>query len=644
MSQTTTNSIWIRNAWWQVLTLLLFGFTNSIPVQASNPNDLICVPTTTWYGSSAPNVSQGYNPSDPGWRGAFRYVFGNGTTTPDAIVQGIRDTTNSNLYLAIQVNNLMDWDQYSAVVIAIDPDGTNAHMQLLVISPIQAGVSNTNLNPSGPAEVDFYHGLDPTTGWGSVSSATNPAWPQIYTSYATSGGSQYQWYMAAKLPIDATGNNGLAIPASGAFGFYLNIFAFPNEPPTDPPGSVSAVPFAWPTDAPPIGAVGCSDPQTCLFTQANTLPDHTKWGNVTINPATTCQGVSVSSQTSNIYTNHGTAVYEGVNEPVISRNPGDQNIFYAYVQNTMVDTNGTPVIAQGISGTFKIANFGLPSPESWIVPGTEPGGSPIGGDPTATMNIPSSGSATACASPTNNNLPACTLSTGPWTLNATEQAAYNTPATEHQCVLVQIDSAPGNNTIILNNTAVQNMNFEPESTMMMKKIAEISAKGYALPAHMTDQSFDIGVMTKSEVLKPGPIAARTASSSAATQQNPTSQFTWEAHGCRHTNTFVTIRKKRIEICESVGAFGFVVHNTSATAVQSWTNDLSGPNLKKVKNNVYSIHIPKDGVAQVSTTIQVPQQRKGCGDRNSPAAMLLLLVGVGSLGFMAYKRPRGNKNQ
>jgi hypothetical protein len=585
--------------------VLFLGLTIGLSAAASNPKDQLCFPTTAWFGGViAPDVTKGYDPADPGWRGAFRYIFGNGTSTPSVIVQGIRDSTNSNLYIAVQVNHLMDWDQFSAVVLAFDPDGNNMHKQMLVISPIQAGVSQINLNPSGPQEVDFYHGFDTTTGWGSVSTVMNPGWAKIFTSYTTAGGATNEWLMAAKLPIDPTGNNGIA--ATGTFGFYVNVFTFPNEPPTDPPGSVPTVPFWWPTDAPAIGAVGCNDPNTCLFTQPNTLPSSDSWGTANINPTTACLGVSVGSQVGNIYTNHGMAVYQGANEPVISRNPGDQNIFSTYVQNTMVDINGTPVAAQGITATVKIYNFGLPPAYGlWIKPGNEPGGSPIAGDPTAAMNIPSSGAANSCASPMNNNSPACTISTGPWTLNAQERSDYDQPSARHQCVLVEIDSAPGNNTLILNNTATQNMNFEPASKV--ERVAEISAKGYPLPPGMTDQKFDIGVMTKSET-----VDARQSyfgTNAGNTKGGQISQLTWEAHGCRHTNTFLYFRRKKIELCESVGAFGFIVHHDSATPVD-WNQTLTGSNLAKVRNNVYSIHIPKDGVAQVSTKIEAVEKGTG----------------------------------
>src|SRR5205807_3426154 len=132
----------------------------------------------------------------------------------------------------------------------------------------------------------------------------------------------------------------------------------------------------------------------------------------------------------------------------------------------------------------------------------------------------------------------------------------------------------------------------------------ISAKGYPLPAGMTDQAFDLGVSTRSATLD-SKGDGRTAGGGGII-----SQLTWEAHGCRHTNTFLSIRQKKIEICQSVGGFGYIVHHLGATAVKDWTQTLTGQNLVTLKNNVYSIHVPQNGVAQVSTTV-VPIDESTC---------------------------------
>ncbi len=597
---------------------MLLILTLCLVASARNPNDQICFPNLAWYSlvnNNVPPVIDGNIAGDPGWNGAFRYVFGNGTTTPDVIVQGTRDATNSNIYISIQANNLMDWDQYTFVTLAFDPGGTQ---QALVIRPIQAGV--TAGGSFAPAQVQYYHGPYPFT-------SQAPPWsPPVLIMTGFQGGSNYQWYMEAKLPIDKTGVNGVNIPTSGKFGFYVSVVRIVNELPISPPGSGPGAESDWPTDAPLLGCAGVSG-ISCQ--PAATLPPPSSWGNGTIDPTLGCQGVSVGSQIGNIYTNHGTAPYGGVNEPVISLN--NPNIFSAYVQNTMVDTSGNPVTAQKISATFKIANFGIPSYASWAIPGSEPGGSLIAGDPTPAQDIPAS----TCAGAANNFNPACTISTGQWTLNAQEVINYT--ANAHQCVQVTIDSTPGSNTIILNNTALQNMNLATASTM--QRAVEINAKGYPLPPNMTEQAFDLGLMTKSESVDSG------SSDAAKTKEGTTTQLTWEAHGCRHTNTFVIVLERKIELCQNVGGFGYVVRHQGTAPLSSWSHKLEGAGVKKLSDNVYRISVPKDGAATLTTAIEAVERPNPivncCGKAKSPVTPFASFFGLLVIGLVTHRRSKRN---
>ncbi len=598
---------------------LLVGLALCLPAVARNPNDLLCFPSMQWYtlvNNNTPPVIDGNISGDPGWNGAFRYVFQNGTNTPDVIVQGVRDSGNTNLYISIQANNMMDWDPNNFVTLAFDPGG-GAPQQALVIQPVPAGASSSAAQP--PAQIKYYRGAYP---FGAQAMPWMTA-PMIMTGFATAGGSNYTWSMEARLPIDSTGMNGIDVPLSGNFGFYLDVVRLINATPADPAGSGSGAESIWPTDAP---GLSCGSPSACE--PAAALPMPSTWGNGTIGATSGCQGVSITTQmgpqASNIYTNQGMSVTGYGTEPAISlTNP---NIFYAYVQNTMVNPTGNPVVATGITATFKIANFGLPSPDSWIVPGTEPMGSPIANDPIAGVSVPSSGVANSCQSGSNNMLPACIIHTGAWSLNAYEQGIY---AGTHQCVQVTLDApGPGSNVLFLNNTATQNMNFG--SASVMQRTAEISAKGYALPPGMTDQVFDIGVMTKIGTLE---------SRSDATQTNGVvSLLTWEAHGCRQTNNFVLVGKTKVQLCQNVGGFGYIVQHASATRITNWNQELTGPGLVKVKNNsnVYSVHVPQNGVVQVSTRIEPVEPGKGGIFGLGVGWWLLILAGLIVIAFLIYR--------
>ena len=605
---------------------LIVILTVCLPAAAK---DQLCFPNLQWYSlvnNNTPPVIDGNIAGDPGWNGAFRYVFGD-TNTPDVIVQGVRDSTNTNLYISIQAENMLDWDPDNFVVLAFNPGG-GAAQQALVLQPVPSGASSAAA--SAPGAIQYYLGTAPfssqATPW--------PTPPLIMTGFATSG-TNYQWYMEAKFPIDPTGHNGINVPTSGTFGFYADIVRITNETPADAPGSGPGAESTWPSVAPGLNCTG-NPGFTCEPAQG--IPVATDWGTATIDPTVGCQGVSVTTQVGNIYTNHGTSITGYGTEPAISLT--QPNIFSAYVQNTSVDNAGNPIAAPGVNATFKIANFGIPGPNSWIIPGTEPGGSPIANDnPAGPISLP----ATTCQGAANNNNPSCTISTGAWNLNASEQSAYDTPSTLHQCVQVVLDANPGagNNVVFLNNTATQNMNFLPPTPGPMSRIAEISAKGYELPNGMTDQLFDIGVMARTETIK-----AR--DEAAVTNQGSSSQLIWEAHGCRHTNNFVTVLKHKIALCQSVGGFGFIAQANNATTLEQWAQSLSGSGLSKVKDNVYSVHIPKDGVARVTTTIaQVPNgpgKSGHCGITHSSGAAIFLLSGLFLVGFVSYRPSKDNRKE
>ena len=177
-------SQWLRRFCLTLIAIL----TLCVAAGARNAFDLICFPDISSFqlvnGNQPPTID-GVITGDLGWTGASTYVFGNGATIPDVIVQGLRDHTNSNLYLSIQANNMMDWDQFTWVTVAFDPGG-GAPQQALVIRPIQANV--TSGSASAPAQISYYHSpypfSAPATPWA-------PA-PQIMTGYQTAGGTNYQ--------------------------------------------------------------------------------------------------------------------------------------------------------------------------------------------------------------------------------------------------------------------------------------------------------------------------------------------------------------------------------------------------------------------------------------------------------------------
>ena len=613
-----------RSRWALSLGGALFLCALPLPAQQRQANFQLCYPSTTWFGAPAP-VIDGQIGSDPGWRGAFRYVFGNGTTSPDVIVQGIRDS--SNLYLAIQANNLdttltaaPDFYQSTMVVLAFDPGngidsqtGDTTRMQRIHIFPIVANA--TDGYRGSVFETEYWSGGLST--WNSPGS-TSTAWLQSanvkagYDKDPMTG--RFSWSLEMKLPISgnlSTGNplNGLVIPDSGFFGFYVDVFRVVKVG-----NNATFLPTYWPTVAPEPGCtVGSCTPDS-------QTPSPALWGNSTRDPAQVCGGVSVGSQNNDIRTNNTPnsriCIISGVTTGDGSVCPASPNVFTAIVHNTSVDGSGAPQTAHNVQATFLISHWGIPS--QWDVI------TPLANNPSAAVNL---------------NPGDTPLSTASWfPVPNSSNFDPNVPGSHpHQCIMVKLDAtgatgAPGTNTVFLNNTAVQNMDFVSASAF--KREAEISAKGYPLPPDRSDQVFDLRLTTREEVLRPDQVAAAYSQSTAPAYGGRgkagrvISQLTWILEGCRRTGRFMTIKEQRLEICDGVGAFGYVIRHEGKRPVEKWDLQLTGHGLEKVSGteNSYTLQVPQDGVAAVTTRAEPKEQTSA--ERNQDKAAVFFDAGPG----------------
>jgi hypothetical protein len=680
------------------LAVLLVVF----PALARNANNQLCFPLTQWFGNiNGPDVKNLPVNSDPGWRGAFRYVFGNGTPTPDVVVQGIRDA--SNFYISVEAHGMQSWGSSNVVVLAFDSGGGTANMQRVVIFPAVSGLPNPPVNqsqqqlkPHTVQEIDY---SQDSSNWNNNSNCLPPycevalpnSWlyQNAYATYTCETNSQencqsFDWTLAVKLPITTNppnfpiaNTNAITVPATGLFGFYVDVVRV-----TDTGGDAQQ--SFWPNDDPTNQNMpGCS--LSALCSPNSMTPDPKYWGNSTQDPALTCKGVSIGSQTQDISTNH---TIGGLPEIGVAAN--EDNTFFAKVYNNSVDGSGNPVTAKQVFTTFRIANYGLPAgwglvptvKGTWNISSiTRTGGAvtlntttgvPFGqgdvGDnivvsgvgkasfngtfpitwsssntPTqltylqagpddsssgGTVSYDSQGDGQNATSIVDANPTApqdigaapVTFQTDSWRLTPTQSAYYQTHhvwsnGLGEQCIQVQLDSTPGSNTIILNNSAVQNMYFGTASAF--KAEADIGAQNY--PARRcetgqpcpTDQLFDLEVSSSvakfgescnQNAKQPGnPSPGQTrATGQIVTKGEPVrcSEITYVVHGCRHTGAYMTAGKGKLDLCDAVGAFGFVVQH--AGDVDNWNVNLTGPGLQKIGPNRYQIHVPQNGTATVTT--------------------------------------------
>lgn len=530
-------------------TLLL----RALPAEAANPNFRLCfrpvinVPGPT---SMQPPNPDGIINNDFGWTDGWRYVFGNGTPVSDVIVQAVRTTTD--LYMSFEVNNDPSFDEQDVIVLALDPTGAAADQRRLHIFPVFTGTGAAGTGD--PREVQYWAN---STTWNSTPAGAPPAGTIIKVTSAGVA-PNVSYFVEVKLPRAA-----YAIPAAADFGLYFNVLR------TD--GVLGTVNEKfWPTNATPIG----------IFL-TNTPPAN-EWG--TANVAGACNGVSVLP--SGITTN---------NIPQYKISLTGPNVFSALVSNNSIDSAGNPVAATQVNATFRIANFGLPAPDSWA-------NVPAPGNPTAPANVPASGNTT--------------FSTGAWTLTPAQQATYNTPTTSHQCILVELDStAP--NTVFVNKSAWTNMLFGTASTF--EGVAEIGTVGYAPPpGGRSDQAFDIYVTTRES--QQGKQGTGPLGVAARASQAPFSDLVWLAWGVRRTGNFVVILGKKFEITEPVNAYGYVVRHTLTEEEMSkgveWATEFFGDGLRRVQipsvkfkpgEGVYQLDVRHGGAKTLRTVVKAGRE-------------------------------------
>src|SRR4029077_14826718 len=109
--------------------------------------------------------------NEKGWTNGFAYVFWNGTSITDGTVQAIKN--NSIIYLSFRITTDQTFDTEDSIVLAFDPDGTNANLQRIIIHPVVGGVGATD--PAGKlaaGQVEYYKGY--SAGWGAAQ--FDPPW------------------------------------------------------------------------------------------------------------------------------------------------------------------------------------------------------------------------------------------------------------------------------------------------------------------------------------------------------------------------------------------------------------------------------------------------------------------------------------
>ncbi len=544
----------------------------ALPVMAGNANfrmgfpAVINLPGPTFM---QPPTIDGTVSGDAGWTRAFRYVFGNGTTMPDVVVQAIKD--NNFIYLSFEAANDRAFEDEDLIVLTLDPSGVPGAAHRIHIFPVHAGAGAG----AGGVPREVKHWSD-SSAWNSPGAAVS-AMPAGDIKVSSAGAApNVTWAVELRLSRAAFG-----IPAAGDFGLYFNVIRVNAQP------AGTAIEKYWPTVCPVGSPAGCS--LEIGFDLEGNTPNPDKWGTASV--SSSANGVSID--VADIYT-------DNVPPSKIAFPPG-ANTFHVNAHNNSIDSAGNPVAANAVTATFRIANFGIPAFGDWTLV-------PTGNNPTPAVNIPASGMSS--------------LSTSPWALTPAQVTAYAAPH-DHQCILVELDSTAVGSTVFVNKSAWRNFDFGPAS--VFEQSAEISGRGYGPPpSGGNSHQFDLHVTTKRNVLKRGGIDKEVGS--------PISQLTWAAHGYRHTGRYIIIRKKRFEIVDHAGSFGYLVQH--AGAVADWEDRLRGEGLKQAAAGLYTLSVPKDGAVRVTTTVRTLDKPRGLrrcltmsAQAQSSAALGMGLVGL-----------------
>lgn len=376
------------------------------------------------FSLASPSID-GVIKGDSGWRDAFHYTLGNGngTTVASAVVHGGRNA--NTLFLGYEVHNDGQFNVSDAIVIAFDPDGTDANRRLLHIYPVgTSGAGGTN----DPQKIDYWEGTD----------ATTDTLPMGVTTKVTSDNTQgNHYYVEIAIPIAASAAAGSIYlpPGTDDFGFFTTILDA-----VDTNNNLNIVSeHSWPLNT----FVGAFIEET---------PAPAMWGNGTLGKLN--NGVSVTR----LFTNQ-------TPDSEIELDTTTENQFFATVENNMVDGNGAHVTAHGVYAEFRIKNYGIPSLAEWdLLPSTpNPAPSSTGADIVgASTNIQSN-----------------------WTLTAQQVATYATQ--KAQCMRVEIFSK-GPDTLVVQQYAWRNMNFVDTASPFDEQ-ARIGVRGYRLPEGRREHEF-----------------------------------------------------------------------------------------------------------------------------------------------------------
>jgi hypothetical protein len=366
---------------------------------------------------------------------AFKLGFIDGTDQALAFMMGVADNDNLYLYFELEEVNYSQNDTV-AILIAPQPSNPDNNRLLLIRScPDSNPMTSTGVcyvSPLGNNKLGTvtYYTIDPAThNWND--GEQNPALLtnkiKVQTLMASPGFVRY----GVEVELSRAAFN---LPATGYFGLYTNILQ---------QSGIAVTQYTW-----PFSDLSGNANKNLIYNNLTALPPPGVWGNATLDDS---NGPGVFIVSSDIYTNHGGGSTLSTDQP---------NIFTAVARNA---SNNAAGMAQDVVATFKWANFGLPSRNSFHKIPTNAVAA-ARGNPPAAQDIPPTGSATY---------------TFDWSVSEetpADQADYTDGS--HWCVQVELSSMSG--ATFYRSSAQRNMDFA-ETASPFERTATIDARGIRKP-------------------------------------------------------------------------------------------------------------------------------------------------------------------
>ncbi len=553
-------------------------------------------------GSGAADVVYGEN----GWRGAFSIPFSDGTE-PDARIDLVR--SSDSLYLGIDVNFDDTLTAEEQIFIGIGKDAgarfdEAGNIGLLTITPLTNAVTLSQKNAMG--------------GWDVVAA---PAGMQVAHKPSTDGDPAH-WTVEIKLPI-GPGTTPSWLDLGNKFLFFARIRRFDS-------GSGTYSSFTWPRTIP------------ATIATPETIPDY--WGTANRDDSLPSNGLYFASYAALGVRADPLDVLAPLTSTILYTDPatGTNTVTNRLVARVSNDAQRATLAADGTVSheylaapdarvTFKMANWGVPSPDAryWTPIVAQPSADPAAqtANPTARQVVPA---ATALGPGTLDYIL-------DWRLDAAQIAQY-APGTvavngldrRHQCLLAEIDSnpvtMPDAAVNVVSKSIYRNMDFGAQNPgpEAFSAQAEISAQG--LESFIADLELRnagerrilLRIFTKGWKSSRNTLGARDRKLALDTRRSAPSirylpelrRYIEDAPGTisfieyivkAYVFTGRTLRRnnKDFEEVSPIGSYGYVVRHLSST--ESWDFHIEGA--QRIDDRTYIITIKTQGTTAITDHVR-----------------------------------------